>query len=100
MRKLIILLFLGLVLVAEAKTSTKFKVKINGKDLDQLQYRSLKLDRVNKVKNMKQKPITFEEAKDWVEIANMELKDCPITLKQGEDIIKVINNKLELETGC
>lgn len=95
---LFILLALSLATVAEARTPTKFKVKINGKDLEQLQYRSLKLDRVNKVKNMKQKPITFEEAKDWVEIANMELKDCPITLKQGEDIVKVINDKLE--TGC
>lgn len=94
MKKLIII---GLLIcsVAEAKTPTVFNVKVNKKSLNQTEYVTLKADRVNKVKNMKSKPLTFEEALDWIDIASLELQGCPVQIKKGQNIIELINSKIE-----
>lgn len=79
------------------KPPTGDKVKINGKELTKQQYKALKTDRINKVRNMKTQKLTREEARDWVEIANIEIKDCPIRVN-NQSIIEAINEFLV--NGC
>lgn len=98
--KKLLLIIIGILIftTAEAKTPTVFNVKIRGNSYNQTGYTALKANRVNRVREMKTIPLTRNEAREWLEIASIELKDCPIILKMGDDIIEVINNKIEV--GC
>lgn len=98
MKKLIIsFLIFGLVGVANAKTP-KAKVKINGKELNISEYRTLKTNRINGIRNMKTVPLSQNEVREWIDIANIELQGCPIRNISSQNVVEKINQLIE--TGC
>jgi len=99
MKKIILATILSIALfgTAQAKTPTG-SVKIQGTTYTKENYDLLKADVIGKVEKMKTKPLTWDDARKWTEVASLELKDCPITLKAGDNIVDVINARVK--TGC
>ena len=107
MKSLILGLIVGLVLLggvvlwgvslAEAKTPAG-SVKIGGTTLTKTQYTALKTFLTSRVDGMIALPLSQSEAKSWVEMANIEIKNCYIPIAKGQTIIQAIN--LAMKNGC
>ena len=88
-------LLLTAILIPITAFSASTDVKVGDKILTKVQYDSLKIVLVDKIKKIKSKPISLSEAKDWIELAKISLKSCPISLRAGDNMIDVLNLNIE-----